>query len=392
MLASQVESRDQLKKLRRQWFLTTLIYICLTGMVALVLSRVWLPDRALRWLALSAPVGLLVLVIVGRRLADNRPDAKSPLHSSLGLANHLSILRGMLLAYLAGFIFSPRPTGWLAWTAGTLYTSAIVIDYVDGVVARLTRHRSRLGAWLDTQLDALGILIAPVLGMWWRQLPPWYLLVALAYYLFIGGIWLRTHRQLPIFELPPSAIRRPLAGIQMGFISAILWPVLTPPFTWWAATLIMIPFVAGFLRDWWVVSGKVDAQSDRYRAISQHLGILLGQWLPVGLRAGLAGTVASFGWQALRTGSLASYEALSPFATGWFGLLMLLTITGTLGRLSATLLAIFVGLAMARTGVHPAAWAVVGCSLVLMLLGTGAWSIWQPEEVFLQSHYGGRQV
>ena len=135
----------------------------------------------------------------------------------------------------------------MGWAAGGLYTGAILIDYMDGIAARLTQHPSHLGAWLDTNFDALGILIAPALGIWWGQLPPWYLLVALAYYLFIGGIWLRNRRRLHVYDLPPSAIRRPLAGIQMGFISAILWPVLAPPLTWWAATLVMIPFVAGFL-------------------------------------------------------------------------------------------------------------------------------------------------
>jgi CDP-diacylglycerol--glycerol-3-phosphate 3-phosphatidyltransferase len=392
MLASQVNLPDQLRGLRRRWRLTIIAYSFVTGIVALILYRVWQPNSAVRWLVLASPIVLSALLMVGWRLADNRPDEESPLYASLGLANHLSILRGVLLAYLAGFIFSPRPTGWLAWSAGVLYTGAIVIDYADGIVARLTRHPSRLGAWLDTQLDALGILIAPVLGVWWGQLPPWYLLVAVAYYLFIGGKWFRTQRQLPLHALPPSIIRRPLAGIQMGFVSAVLWPVLTPPFTWWAATLVMIPFVMGFLRDWLVVSGQLDARSRGYRAASHYISILFRRWLPVGLRAGIAATFASLGWQFARTGSLAPYDTLTPLAICWIGVLMLLTIIGILGRLAATLLAIFVGLAMVRLGLYPAAWAVTGCSLALMLLGTGAWSIWQPEEIFLQNHYGGREA
>lgn len=391
MFASHVEP-CVIKGLRRQLSLMVVLYAALTGALALLLMRVWESVYALRWLGVSTLTLLYVFGTLWPRLSDNRPDGESPLYPGLGLANHLSVLRGVLLAYLAGFILSPRPVGWLGWGAGMLYTGAIVIDYTDGMAARLTRQSSRLGAWLDTNLDALGILIAPALGVAWGQLPPWYALVALAYYLFIGGIWLRRRRQLPVYDLPPSAIRRPLAGIQMGFISAILWPVLAPPLTWWAATLVMIPFVAGFLRDWLVVSGWIDPRSERYQNIIRQVSFLFGRWLPVGLRIGIAGSVAIFGWRAVAAGSFSPYTALSPLTAAWLALLVLLTITGVLGRLAATLLAIFVGLAIMRASIHPAAWVVMGCSLALMLLGTGAWSIWQPEEIFLQSHYGGKET
>jgi CDP-diacylglycerol--glycerol-3-phosphate 3-phosphatidyltransferase len=391
MFVSHIEPHAPIRGLRRQWSLTAAFYILFTGALAWLLGRVWGSAYSLRWLGVSTLTLLYLLSMLWQRLSDNRPDDEAPLYPNLGLANHLSILRGVLLAYLAGFILLPRPTGWLGWAAGTLYTGAIVIDYADGMVARLTQHPSRLGAWLDTNLDALGILVAPALGMAWEQLPPWYALVALAYYLFIGGVWLRRRRQLPVYDLPPSAIRRPLAGIQMGFISAILWPVLAPPLTWWAATLVMIPFVAGFLRDWLVVSGWIDPRSERYQSVTRQVSLLVGRWLPVGLRIGIAGSVAFFGWRAVTGGTLSLYGALSPLTAAWIALLALLTVTGMLGRLAATLLAIFVGLAMMRGGMHPATWIVMGCSLALMLLGTGAWSIWQPEEIFLQSHYGGKE-
>jgi hypothetical protein len=175
----------------------------------------------------------------------------------------------------------------------------------------------------------------------------------------------------------------------MGFISAILWPVLVPPFTWWAGTLVMIPFLAGFARDWLVVSGRADATSESYRKLTHALGKVMQHWLPVGLRLVIGGALMFFFGQAIQTTSFDPYSTMPPFTIGWIMLLILLTISGALGRLAATLLAIFLGLALVRLGSHPATLIVIGCSLALMLLGTGAWSIWQPEEVFLQRRYGG---
>lgn len=380
---------EQLHRLRREWIITAASYGLLTTLAYLTLRRVWSAAYALRW---SLVATLLVVYILGRlwtHLADNHAATRDSLYVELGLANHLSLLRGVLLAFLGGFLFSPRPVGALAWAAGVLYTTAIVIDYGDGIVARLTNHPSVLGEKLDTELDALGILIAPALGVWWGQLPFWYLLVALAYYLFVLGKWLRTRRGKPVYALPPSAIRRPLAGIQMGFISAVLWPVLTPPFTWWAGTLVMIPFLAGFVRDWLVVSGRADATSDSYRKLTHSLGNVMQHWIPVGLRLAIGGALLFFFGPALQTSNFAPYSTMSPLTVSWILLLALLTISGAVGRLAATLLAIFLGLALVRLGSHPATLIVIGCCLALMLLGTGAWSIWQPEEIFLQRRYGG---
>jgi phosphatidylglycerophosphate synthase len=271
---------------------------------------------------------------------------------------------------------------------GVLYTAAIVIDYTDGLIARLTDRTSVLGQALDTELDALGILIAPALSIWWGQLPIWYVLVALSYYAFVLGKWLRKRQDKPLYPLPVSAVRRPMAGIQMGFISAILWPVLHPPLTTAAATLVMIPFLIGFTRDWLVVSGLVDVNTDSYQRWTKYASMIAQHWLPIILRSVVA---LVFIVMIARAGRLALYEALSPLNTVWMLALAGLVLIGWMGRLAGTLLAIFVGIAAVRWGVTPTSAVVIGCGLGLMLFGTGSLSLWQPEEVFLQRHYGGRE-
>lgn len=378
--------RAALRRLARETALAGVGYALATGLAYGVLRRAWEPASAARWVSLGLVALTYLFGTLYRRLGDNHPPGEEALYRGLGLANHVSLLRGLLLAWLAGFIFSPRPTGWLGWVPGVLYTTAILIDYGDGILARVTHHTSALGQALDTELDALGILIAPALGIWWGQLPAVYGLVAVAYYAFTLGKWLRARQNKPLHPLPPGAIRRPMAGIQMGFISAVLWPLLHPPLTTIAAIPVMIPFVLGFARDWLAVSGRVDANSGAYRRWMGRVSTVAQRWLPVALRVVVAGVFASV---IGRTGRVALFEGMGLVAAVWTGALALLVTIGWLGRLAGTLLAIFVSIAAVRWEVTPEAAVLIGCGLGLMLLGTGAGSLWQPEEAFLQSHYGG---
>ena len=211
----------------------------------LLLEGAWEPVYAGRWMLLTLSVLLILLRTLWVHLGENHRPAVPELLPTLGIANLISLLRGLLLAMLAGFLFSPWPPGRLALLPGALYTAAVALDYADGFAARLTNCPTVLGSTLDITLDGLGTLIAPLVAVWYGQLPVWYLLVSAARYLFLFGIWLRRRLGMPLRDLPPSAVRRALAGVQFGFISAVLWPVFKPPATWIGATIFMLPFLAG---------------------------------------------------------------------------------------------------------------------------------------------------
>jgi hypothetical protein len=149
----------------------------------------------------------------------------------------------------------------------------------------------------------------------------------------------------------------------------------------------MVPFVAGFVRDWLAVGGWIDASTGSYHLWMQRLSTITQRWLPVLLRAIV---VAVFIVIVSRSGQVALYEAFTPLNAVWILALSILAAIGWLGRLAATLLAIFVGIAAARWGVTPASAVLIGCGLGLMLFGTGALSLWQPEDDFLQQRYGGQ--
>lgn len=373
-----------LARLRRQWLALALFYSALVVLAYLLLSEQWQPPYAARWAMLAGLALAAQLAMLWRRLPENHRPGETALLPTLGLANLLSLLRGLLLGLLAGFLFLPWPPGWLAWAPGILYTAAIVIDLLDGLAARLTNRATRLGAGLDTELDALGILIAPLLGVWYGQLPVWYLLASASRYLFVFGQWTRQRQGKPVYHLPPSATRRPLAGLQMGLISAVLWPILEPPATTIAATLIMAPFLVGFIRDWLVVSGRIDPDSAGYEKAHRQTATLLAHWLPPALRFALVALVTG-----LALGIWPGATALALFGPLELALLALVAL-GVAGRLAAALLLIRVEIGLAQIGFAPGSGPLVAVLCLLMLLGSGAFSIWQPEERILTHRLGDR--
>lgn len=243
-----------LRSLRLRWIGIALIAAVATAFAFAGLRRPLTDGLARRWLTLSIPVLAYELSLFWRFLPRNRADER--LLSSFGPATLLTVVRGVLLAFLAGFLLLPQPTEALVWLPALLYGSAAIADYLDGSIARFTDRVTPLGARLDTEFDALGILIAPLLAVLYGELPVWYLSVSVARYLFVLARWRRRRYGLPVFDLPTRRSRRLLAGLQMAFLPIVLSPVAGPPLTTAVAVFVAIPFVAGFVRDWLYTVGR----------------------------------------------------------------------------------------------------------------------------------------
>jgi CDP-diacylglycerol--glycerol-3-phosphate 3-phosphatidyltransferase len=332
-------------------------------------------------------------------LDRNRRPGEASLLPTFGPGNTVTLLRGLVMALLAGFLFLPRPMdGWLAWTPAILYTLLATLDYLDGYVARITNQATLLGARLDGAFDALGLLIAVGLAVWYGQLPAWYLLVGLSRYLFAGGIWLRQWQGKPVFELPASRNRRLVAGFQMGFISVILWPLFSPPGTTLAGGVFAIPLLAGFGRDWLVVSGRLDPTSPAYRRLRERILRLATGWLPPLLRVVV--TLVSIQFllpivfeASLRRSLLAWPGSPWPILTAdLLGVLALLATVllalGILGRLAALGLLAPTTMTVVALGMTWPNGILLAGTVALMLSGSGFWSLWQPEERLVRIRAG----
>lgn len=249
-----------LKSLRAKWW--TAVGLCFSIQAGgfLVLCQGHYLLNASRWILQSSVLTIYELALIRFGLNWNYHPEQKALRSSLGYGTWLTIIRGALLAVLAGFLFQPRPEsniipGAVSWTPGLLYISACFLDYFDGRVARACQHETRLGAFLDINFDALGLLIAPLVAVWFGQLPVAYLSVGFAFYVYKGGIWLRKKFSKPVTEPGPWRGARTIAGLQMGFVCIALLPVVTPPAMKLTAYVMMIPLLTGFFRDWLIVCG-----------------------------------------------------------------------------------------------------------------------------------------
>lgn len=328
-----------------------------------------------------------------RFLPLNHRPGEAALLPDYGLPNLVTFWRGALLAAAAGFLTLPRPTAELAWLPGVLFSLGVLPDYLDGYLARVTRRATTLGAEFDVHVDYLAFLAGSLLAIQYGQVPLWYILVALARYLFAGGLWLRRRLGVPVYDLPPSLARRALSGSQMGFTMVVLWPLFAPPATTFAAYLFTFPFLANFTRDWLYASGVLQPGERR------GLPTWLVNWLPLGLRllAALALGQALWVWLAGYTTQVALLTrlgALQPTLLAGLiaGLLAAAALCLALGLITRTMAVI--GLCLAgfflQLGISSTSllFLAVVCTAALFFLGGGRLSLWSPEEILLQRKAG----
>jgi CDP-diacylglycerol---glycerol-3-phosphate 3-phosphatidyltransferase len=393
--AREPETGHSLAQLRRRWWLVVGFYALAAASSFTLLRSIGLAEPAWRWVAPVALAMGFTLAVLRRGLPDNRRRGETALFPRLGLANTVTLLRGCLLSILAGFLLFPRPAGGLAWLPVLIYTAAALTDLVDGYLARVTNQPTLLGERLDMEFDSLGALLAVSLAVAYGQLPAWALLMGLARYLFVGGLAWRAWRGLPVYDLPPSAYGRLVAALFMSFVAVVLWPVLDPAATRFAAIWFALPLAASFSRDWLVVSGRIDPASPAYRAALSRLQHLLTGRLPVLLRL-----VASACFAALLATALRSPDGLVG-ALHWPGVLTpqtsatVIVVLGSLGimsivlgleaRLGALLLLFPAGASISTSGLNLVNGLLTASVITLLHTGGGNWALWRPSDrLFLQ--------
>jgi phosphatidylglycerophosphate synthase len=248
---------------------------------------------------------------------------------------------------------------------GILYTAAAVCDFLDGYLARRRGEVTAVGARLDTMVDGLGLLLGSLAAVALGRLPVWYLALGAAYYLFHGGLWLRRRRGLPVHldRMRASLYTRQFAGCQMGLVATALFPVLGPPATTITAALFVAPSLTLFVRDWLVVTGRLDP--DRGAVWLGRLGAGLAGALPRPLRV-----IAGAG-----LGALVGVGALSPLVLG----LAVFVAFGVLTRLSAFAAAVAVALLLAEQP-SPIALVTFTTLVTLLLTGAGPLALFSPED------------
>ncbi len=166
--------------------------------------------------AALAAYGVLAALVLAR-LPAGLPGA------GLGAANRVTLLRAVLVLSVAALVAVPGDLGPSAlWWAVGVSTLALVLDGVDGWVARRTGTRTAFGARFDMELDAFLMLVLSALVWEAGRAGSWVLLIGLMRYLFVGAARLWPVLRAP---LPPSFRRKAVCVVQ----GAVLLVALGPP-------------------------------------------------------------------------------------------------------------------------------------------------------------------
>ena len=374
------------KKLKKEWLLASIFTILFISATYLFLTRFWEADYALRWLGLASIFGAWQLFVLWRSLPQNHREGEDKLLPNLGWGNAVSFARGIFIAALLGFLFSPWEKGWLGWLPFTFYLLAALSDLLDGYLARINNQVTKLGTALDMNNDSWGVLIVTGLTFWYGQVPIWYLPVGLARYIFIAGLWMRKKLGKENLEMPPSFRRRIFAGVQMGFIVAMLAPPFSPPATTIVATLFMLPFLGGFLYDWFLVTGTINpAKGGKFFSNLLHSRLI--RYFPFILRLFTTATLIFLAiemWQSIFD-KLPIFLALLWLLLSLLGIFMLAL--GAIGRLGAIFALIVTGLIFSH---QPNYIFLLVSGTILLFTGTGAFSLWAPEEWLIYNRAGER--
>lgn len=393
------------QQLQRIWWTACLISLLVVGCGFSWLYIAWQLGCALRWLLQAAVINAYVLWLLWKAVRKNYHPDKKILLPHLGYANWLTFFRGILISLLAGFLFQPwpyskNPSDWISWVPGGIYMLAVILDYADGYIARITRHETYLGEWLDPKLDALGLLIATVLAVGYNRLPIFYISVSVAYYLFQFGTWHRKRNNKQIAKLKPQPAERMIAGFQMGLVAIALFQVFSEPAMSIAAIIFMVPLLAGFLKDWLIVCGYVKTDDFQRTPWDRHINLLLTKLLPVFLRVIIIVAVIDFfdkamevsqasreiGTKSLLDNFMFHYplEALIIAAAG------LMIALGIVGRIAALTISVILAGTLTGGGASFSLFLGYSCAVTLLLTGSGFLSIWHPEDKLLLKKQGKR--
>lgn len=163
----------------------------------------------------------------------------------VGAANQVTLIRGALVALLAG-LFGEHGTPAIATAAVLVASGAMVLDGVDGRVARRSGMASTFGARFDMETDAVFVAVLAVLAWQFGKAGAWVLLSGLMRYLFAALVAIVPRLQRPV----PSTFRaKSIAVVQMTALIVALAPLCRPAVSAWIAASGLFALVLSFSLD-----------------------------------------------------------------------------------------------------------------------------------------------
>lgn len=214
-----------------------ILVILTPGVVALTLALTLAPDAGIGLLIIAA--ALIAPVVAAISLLRRRPRVVTA-------ADRVTLLRVGLIGVLAGaavlILVEAIPTR--SWALAILAGIALLLDAVDGWVARRTHSSTPSGARLDMEADAAALLVVSLIAAttvgWWA------VGIGAMRYLFVAAARVRPALR---GELRYSLFRRTVAAIQASVLWVAVLPITPVPFAVFITGVALTLLVASFTRD-----------------------------------------------------------------------------------------------------------------------------------------------
>ncbi|MGW1545052.1 CDP-alcohol phosphatidyltransferase family protein [Streptomyces sp. NPDC002309] len=156
---------------------------------------------------------------------------------SFGPANRVTLGRATLVGGVTALVADSFESAPPVTLLVALTAVALILDGVDGKVARRTGTSSALGARFDMEVDAFLILVLSVYVS--MSLGPWVLLIGGMRYAFVAAARFRPWLNA---ALPPSTARKTVAAVQGVFLLVAGADVLP-----WAGNAAVVGLALGLL-------------------------------------------------------------------------------------------------------------------------------------------------
>lgn len=189
-----------------------LVAVAATGLAALTSA------------GLAGAIASLVVASGGGLLVAVTSEPARP----FGLPNMVTLARLMLAALLAGHLLDQMAgtaSEALAWMFAGLAVTGLLLDGVDGWLARRFGPQTAFGARFDMETDAFAILILCALAVATGKAGVWALGIGLMRYGFVAAAavwpWLAG-------PLPPSFRRKAVCVLQGAVLAVLMVPPVGP--------------------------------------------------------------------------------------------------------------------------------------------------------------------
>jgi len=168
-----------------------------------------------------------------------------------GLANVVTTVRAAITALMGGLVLASGDLGvglhgdalWVLVLVGAI---ALMLDGVDGYLARKTHTASRFGARFDMEVDALLIFFLSLAAFELGKAGLWVLAIGFMRYVYVVAQTVFPALQ---GELPPSFRRKAICVVQGVALCLLTAPIVTPSVSTWIAVGALLLLTYSFAVD-----------------------------------------------------------------------------------------------------------------------------------------------